>query len=198
MVLLICPACTVPVVISPLSFIYFVSVCLCCLFTGIASAFVFAYFSAIMRAGMPFFLGTTITRLIATSCLSLESCYNLRCLSPIALHTFYILIGLQHPSEKTFPPIHISKSLLKNSLCGPETSIDGPGPSSEYSGWTNHVDALGMIKLSIMDPLALPRDLSNVVANNISKLSMINASGGGVPSQISLFCALGEQILVPY
>ena len=68
---------------------------------------------------------------------------------------------------------------MKNSSCGPETAIDGPGPSNEYTGWPNIVDDIGLMNIYTMDPLALPRDLSTVVANDVSKLSMLNASGGG-------------------
>ena len=108
----------------------------------------------------------------------------------------YILIGLHHPSEMFFPPIHKSKALLKIFTYASETAMDGPVPYREYSGWPNIVYALGFMNLSTMDPLAFPRTLSNVVINDVSKLSMINANGQ-VPSQLSLCCALGEQILVP-
>ena len=81
-------------------------------------------------------------------------------------------------TRKFFPPIHKAKALLKNSSCGPDTEIDGPGSSSKYTGCPNIFDALSLMKLSTMDPLVFPRDLSTVVANDVSKLSMINASGG--------------------
>ena len=44
-------------------------------------------------------------------------------------------------------------------LCGTETAIDGPGPSSEYTGWQNIVDDLGLMNLSTISPLAFPRSL---------------------------------------
>ena len=74
-------------------------------------------------------------------------------------------------------PIHIPKVLLKNYSCGPDNEIERPGPSREYSGWTKIVDAIGLMKLFTMDPLEFPRALSTVVANDISKFFMINASG---------------------
>ena len=73
-------------------------------------------------------------------------------------------------------PIHIPKALLKNYSCGPDNEIDVPGPSIEYDRWPNIFDALGLINLSTADPLLLPRDLSTVVYNDVSKLSMINKS----------------------
>ena len=87
----------------------------------------------------------------------------------------------------TYPYIKIT---VENSSCGTETAVDGPGPPKEYIGWTNIVDALGLINLYTMDPLVLPLDLSNVVANDVSKLSMINTSGGGGGSfpVFSLLC----------
>ena len=127
---------------------------------------------------MPCFISTTLVRLIATSCHRLDSCSTLFCLSPKALHNFCILIVLQRPYEKN-PPINIPKSLLKNSSCGHETAIYGPVSYIEYSGWPNIVDDIGLIKLSEIDSLALPQALSTVVAKDVSKLSMINASGGG-------------------
>ena len=42
----------------------------------------------------------------------------------------------------------------------------------------NIVYALGLMNIYKMDPLAFPRDLSTVVANDVSKLSMITAYGG--------------------
>ena len=86
--------------------------------------------------------------------------------------------------------------MLKNASCVPYTAIDIPFKSNEYAGWTNIVDALGLMNLFEMAPLVLPLALSTVVSNDISKVSMINASGGG-SLPISLYCALGEQILVP-
>ena len=58
-------------------------------------------------------------------------------------------------------------------------ALDGPGPSNEYTGWPNIFDALGLMNLYTMAPLVLPRSLSTVVDHDVSKLSMINASGGG-------------------
>ena len=133
-VLLICPACNINVVASLLSFICCVSVCLWCICTGIASAFISSSFSDRIKAAMLCFPVTTISCLISTSCCRLDSCSTLICLNPKALHTSCIRIGLQQPSEKYFPPIHIPKSPLKNSSFGPETAIDGPSPSNEYTG----------------------------------------------------------------
>ena len=67
------------------------SVCPWCICTGIASAFIYASFSASMRADMPCFTGTNLACLVATSCYSLDSCSTLICLNPNAFHTLYIL-----------------------------------------------------------------------------------------------------------
>ena len=136
---------------------------------------------------MPCFPGTTLARIIATSCHRLEICSTIFCLSPRFLHTLCILIGLQHPSDSP-PPIHIPRALLKNYSCGTETKIDSPGPSSEYYGWPNIFYSLGLIILYTMDPLALPRALYTVAANYISKLSMINAFGGCSFPTFTLLC----------
>ena len=61
---------------------------------------------------------------------------------------------------------------------GPDTAINGPGPYIEYSGWLITIEALGLIKLSIMAPFCFHRALSTVVANDVYRLSMINVSGG--------------------
>ena len=45
------------------------------------------------------FLGTPIAHLIGTFFWSLDRCSTLFCLSPKSLHTSWILVGLQHPSE---------------------------------------------------------------------------------------------------
>ena len=79
--------------------------------------------------------------------------------------------------------------MLKNSSCGPETVINGSYPCSEYSGWENIVDAIGLLNLSTMDPLVLPRSLSTVVANDVSKLSMISTSGGSYLPKFYLLCS---------
>ena len=148
--------------------------------TVIASSFTFPSFIYSMRSDIPCFPGTTLARIIATSCLRLDSCSALSCLNPLALHTSCILIFLQHPSEKFFPLIYKEKALLKNSTCGPDTAIDGPGPSSKHTGCPNIVVNLGLMNLSTMAPLMFPRALPTVVANNVSKLSIINAFGGGL------------------
>ena len=156
MILLICPACIITVGISPLSCSCFVAVCLWCICTEIPPAFIYASFIASMRDGMPFFPGTTLAHLIATSYCRLEIRSTIICFNPKALHTLCILIGLQHPSEICFPSIHIPNALLKNSSCGPGTSINGPRPSRKYAGWKNIVDALGFMNLYTMDTLELP------------------------------------------
>ena len=141
---------------------------------------------------MPCFPGTTLVSLIDTSCRRIYSCSTLSCLNTKALHTSCILIGIQHPSGKCFPPIHIKKALLENSSYGPKTAIDGSGPSNEYTGWPNIVYDLVLMNFYTMDPLLFPRALYTVVAKDFSKLSMINTSGGG-SFPISLCCALGEK-----
>ena len=175
----ICPACTINVDVSFLSFSCFFSLYIWCICTGIAYSFIYDSFIAIMRDVMPCFPGTTIARIIATLCLIIDICSILFCLSPKALYTSCILVGLQQPTETFFPPIHIPNALLKNSSCVPETGIDGPGPSSEYIGCPNIFDVLGLMNLSTTDPLFFPRDLSTLVANDVSKLSMIKVFGGG-------------------
>ena len=155
MVFKICPACTITICVSFLSFGCCDSVCPWFICNGIASEFISASFSASMRAAMPCFPGTNFPRLIAISCRRLDSYSILCCLSPKSLHTSCILIGLQQQSETCFPPIHIPNVLVKNSSCGPETAIYGPGPSSEYTGYPNIVDALGLMNLSTMEPIVL-------------------------------------------
>ena len=76
-ILLICPACTVPVVIPTLALGFLVAVCLWYICTGIASAFIYASFSASIRSDMPFFSGTYLARLIDTSCRRIEICYTM-------------------------------------------------------------------------------------------------------------------------
>ena len=189
MFLLIYPKFTVTLGISPLSFRFFYAVCPWCICTDIAFAYISASFSASMRADVPCFSVTALARLRAISFRRLGSFSALFFLSPKAIHTLCILIDLHHPSKKCFPPIHVPKSLLKNSLCKPDTAIDGPGPSMQYSGWPKIVDALGLINLFTMDPLALPQALSTLVANNVSKLSIINAFGEGSFPTFSLMCS---------
>ena len=100
--------------------------------------------------------GTTLAPLIDTACYRLGCCYTLLCLSNKTLHTLCILIGMQHPYDKCFSPIHIPKSLLEKSSCGTNTETNCPGPSIEYSGSTTTVETLGLINLSIVYPLELP------------------------------------------
>ena len=173
----------------------FVSVCPWCICNVIASNFIFYPFSDSMRNEMVCFKGKTLSHIIYNSFHRLGSSYTICCLSPRALHNSWILIGLQLPPEKYFTPIHITKTLSRNSSCGPDTTIDGPGPSREYSGWKKIVDALGLMNLPMMDPLAFPRYLYTVADNNISKLSMINASGGFIYQLLTApresFCGIG-------
>ena len=135
---------------------------------------------------MSCFPGTTLARLVATYCRSINSCSTLFYLSTKALHTSCIMIGLHQPSETFFTPIHIPNTLLKKSSCGPETAIYGPITSSEYTGCTQIVHALGLMDLSTMAPLVLSRALSTVVSNDVSKLSTINTSDGVSFSVFSL------------
>ena len=154
---------------------YFWLLCFC---TGIASVFISASFFTSMRADITCFPGTALACLLDTSCHRIDSSSNLICINPKDLHTLCTLIGLQHPSETFFPLIHKAKVLLKNSSFGPDTAIDGPGPSSEYTGCPNIVDALVLMNLYTMNPLVFPKSLSTMMANDAYKLSMINASGG--------------------
>ena len=66
--------------------------------------------------------------------------------------------------KKTYP---YSKSTLKKSSCGPDTAIDGPGPSRKYIGCPKIVYAIGLMNLSTMSPLMFPRSFSTVVANDV-------------------------------
>ena len=141
-----------------------------------------------MRSDIPYFPGTTLAHLVAAYCRRLESCSTLSCLSHKPPHTSCILTGLHHLSERCLPPIHLPKSPLKNSLCGPDTAIDGPGPSRKYSGWPNIVHAIGLMNLFKMAPLVFLLSPSTVVANNASKLSMINAYRVFFLPTFSLLC----------
>ena len=87
MISLICPIHTINIGVSFLSFCCCDSVCPWCIFTGIASDFICDSFSDRIRAAMPCFPGTTLARLIAISCIRLDSCSILFCLSPKDLHT---------------------------------------------------------------------------------------------------------------
>ena len=140
---------------------------------------------------MPCFPGTTLACLIANYFHRLYRCSTNFCLSPISLHTLCILIGLQLPPDKCFPPIQIPKELLKSSARGTDTTINVPVTPRDYVIWPNIVDDIGFMNLSMMSPLVFPRALSTVVTNNVSKLSIINTSWG-VLSQLSIYCSLGE------
>ena len=153
---LIYPMCTITVSASSLYFSCCVYVYPWYICTSIASAFIYASFSAIMRSSMLYFTGTTLARIIYIPRHRLENCSTLCCLSPKYLHTLCVLIGLYHSIEKYFPPIHILKALLKNSSCGTEIKIDGPVLPREHTGWTTIVDAIGLIKLYNMAPTVLP------------------------------------------
>ena len=109
---LICITCTITVGISPLSFRFIFAVYLWCIFTGIASAFIYASFSTNMRSSMPCFPGISLARIIAIYIRKLDRCSNLFCLSPRSLNTFCIMIVLQLPTEKN-PPIQITKSTVE-------------------------------------------------------------------------------------
>ena len=137
---------------SLLYFGYFVAVYPWCICTSIYHTFIYAHFSSNMRASMSCFPGTTLYRLIDTSCRSIDICYNILLISTKSLHTLCILIGMQHP-HKLFLPIHIPKQLLKNSSCGTEASISSPGPSRKYFGWKKIVQAIDIINLYKMAPL---------------------------------------------
>ena len=54
-----------------------------------------------------------LERIIAISCRILDNCSTILFFISKALHTSFILIGLQHPSD-FFSHIHIPKLLLKN------------------------------------------------------------------------------------
>ena len=95
---LICPTCTITVVISTLYLIFNKNLYLWCICNGTSSAFISTYLSASMRSDMPCFQITTIDSLIDISCRIIDSCYTLCCLSHNYLHTLCIRIDLQHPS----------------------------------------------------------------------------------------------------
>ena len=92
-------------------------------------------------------------------------------------------------STYPYPEITVEKC-----SCGPDTAIDAPGPSINYTGCSNFFDALGLMNLSTIAPLVLPRALSTVVANNVSKLYMINASGGGFLPNFIFVVPWGDQV----
>ena len=74
----------------------------------------------------------------------------------------------------TYPNLKIS---AENSSCEIDNDINGPRPSRGYSGRPKIVEDLGFINLSTMDTIELTQELYNMVANYVSKLFMINASG---------------------
>ena len=115
---LIWPAWYITMGVSTLYFRCFVAFCHWCICNGINSALIYASFRVNIRSDMPCFPGTTLDRLIDTSCHRIEICSTILCLSPRALHDLFILIGLQLLSEKCFPPIHIPKAPLKNNHVG--------------------------------------------------------------------------------
>ena len=80
---------------------------------------------------------------------------------------------LQPKKTYSYPKITAEKS-----ACDPDTAINVLGPYIEYSRWENIFVDIGFIDLSKIDPLELPLDLSTAVANEISKLSIINISEG--------------------
>ena len=137
---------------------------------------------------MPCFSGTNLVCLIAALCLRTDRYSTIYCRSPNTLNNLCILVGLQHPTKKCFPSIHIPKALLKNSSCGPETAIDDPGPSIEYAWWPNIAEDLNLENLSMMALLDLSQVLSTVVTNNVSKLFIFYAYGGGSFPTFSLLC----------
>ena len=188
MVLLIYPPCIINVGVSLLSFSCCVSIFPCCICNSMYFYFIYTSFSDGVRSSILCFLGTTLACLMDTSCLRLGSRYTLSLLNPKDLYTSCILIGINHPSKKLFPPIHKAKVPLKNYSCVPDTAIDGPGTSIKYTECPKIVDALGLMKIYTMDQLVLPQALSTVGANNVSKLSMINASGGVSFQNFSLMC----------
>ena len=78
--------------------------------------------------------------------------------------------------------------------CVLENAIAGPGLSRDYAGWPNTVNCLGLMKLSTMSPLEFPQALSTVVANNVSKLSMMKLIGVGYLNKIYLLLPGRKQI----
>ena len=101
---------------------------------------------------MPCFTGTTLANIISTLYLRINCCSIIFYLGPIALHTLFILIGLQLPHEKCFPPINTPEALMKNSLYGTYAVIDGSVPSRECSVLTHIAEAQGLINLFTMAP----------------------------------------------
>ena len=180
--------------VSSLSFRCCVAVCPWCISTDIASSFISNFFSANKRADLSCFSGTNIACLISSLCIRVHICPNLFWIIHKALHTLCILISLQQQPEKYFPPIHIPKASLKNSSCGPEIAIDGPGTSRKYTGWPKIVDVLGLIKLPTMAPSVLPRALSTAGSNYFSKWSTRNTYRGISLSTFSLLLLGREKI----
>ena len=76
-----------------------------------------------------------------------------------------------------FPPVNIQKTLTEKSSCGTDADINGPGPYRYYNIYPDIVEDMSLIIIYKMPPLALPWVLYTVVANDVSKLSMINTSG---------------------
>ena len=160
--------------------------------TGIAPYLISASFSANMMASMSYYSDTPLTRIIATSCLSLYSCYTIWLLITISLNNLCILIGLQLPSEKQFHLSIPQKDCCKNPHMGLILKL--MVLAHPESGWPNIVGTLGLINLSTIAPFAFPQASSTVVSNYVSRLSIINASGRFL-AQLSLHCSLEGKIL---
>ena len=104
-----------------------------------------------------------------TLCDALVPCPSILCASK--------LVCIIH--MEIYPQLAIfQKALLKNSSCKYRTAINGNGPYIEYYMWPKTVESMGLINISKIDPLVFTRYLYIWLANDVSKSSMINASGG--------------------
>ena len=98
---------------SLLSLWYYVSVLNLVIYYGIDSTFTTTSFSTNIRAYMICFLGTNLAYIIYTSCWKSHVCSTLIWLIPRDLHTFWILIGMQHPYDIFTSTNYIPKVPLK-------------------------------------------------------------------------------------
>ena len=112
-VLLIWPACTITMVVSPLSFGFLVDVCPWWICTCIASVLIYASFSANMRADMPCFTGTNfpISYLPSSAGLTYVPLYAVSVLDTFTIHA-YLLACIFH-MKNVFHVSKFQKHLLK-------------------------------------------------------------------------------------
>ena len=110
---LVFPVCAISVGISPLSLCSYDLALSWGICYGIDYTFTSTSFISKMRSATEYLPGTNIYCLIATSFWNLDNCNNMCFCSNTSLNNYFILIDIQHPYDKCFPPIHIPKELFK-------------------------------------------------------------------------------------